>query len=73
MNQSTRTNPVAGIIAVVDVVLVFLMGILGNNISEKLDIPTSILLILAVIGLAILAIISYGNSYSLFHKSNPTE
>ena len=35
MNQSTRTNPVAGIIAVVDVVLVFLMGILGNNISGE--------------------------------------
>jgi hypothetical protein len=61
-NQYQTRSPIAGFIAAVDVVLMFAMGILGNKISEILQIPTSLLLVLTAICLFVLATISYFSS-----------
>jgi len=58
MNQSTK-NPITGFIAAFETILLFMMGILGNKISENLEISSNTLLLLTGVGLGILAIISY--------------
>ncbi len=58
MNQTTK-NPLAGFIAAFETILLFLMGVLGNKISENLTIRLNTLIVLTGSGLGILALISY--------------
>ena len=58
MQQSTK-HPTAGLIAVLQTILVFVVGVLGNKISEYLSISITNLLAFTGIGLGILAVISY--------------
>jgi hypothetical protein len=69
-NQNQSRNPIAGLVAVVDVILIFAMGILGNKISEIFNISTNLLLILTAFGLLSLATISYFSSKGITHRSS---
>lgn len=62
MEQSRPGNAISGLIAVIDVTLMFGMGILGDKISERLNIQVGALLTMTVAGLLISAIISYVSS-----------
>ncbi len=66
MNTSnTNQNPTASVIAVVEMLLLFIVGILGNKIAEILNISPGILILLTIIGLGSLAAISYSKSVNI--------
>jgi hypothetical protein len=65
MNISSKHNPIVGIIAIVQTILVFLMGILGNKISETFEVAPYTLLFYTGIGMVILAVLSYVSSSNM--------
>ncbi|MCL4274508.1 MAG: hypothetical protein KJZ77_11610 [Anaerolineales bacterium] len=65
MNTSTNKNHVIGVISIIETLILFTMGILGNQISDSMRISPFFLLTTTAIGLIILSAISYTQSMNV--------
>jgi hypothetical protein len=66
----SKHNPITVMVVTIEVLLLFVVGILGNKIAERLDIPSWILISVTMISLIILSVISYIRTHNPSNQSS---